>query len=387
MCFVCIIRGPARLEALAPRTIPAQAPRTHYYRPSAGVALRRGKAVVVPRALQVPSALQGLAAAHVLHYGLAVRGGRSKKGNCMRFSIFAVVVAILLSNVAGAAPPFVASASAPGPLVESKDDNLNIWRNVSDYAFASKSGAIDLLSEDPKTFIVAWTPPDFARQEIRRTLVLLHPMNGIAYTEFRQALQAASKDHYALLAIQWWVAPEEHLGARGIYELADRGLHYLSDKYHATPHAAALWATGRAATFAYEIAYWDRKLATNHFALFVCNSGGLHPETPSALMRKIRDGDLGDTPYAGAHFFLYAATKDDAATTSPTVQSPPLAETLKAAKAIIEDSGGKVDALIVDPAAKSTAFRSPTNSHAADAVQLFLDLTSDVHATTRPAAN
>lgn len=282
----------------------------------------------------------------------------------------AVVCLLLCAAVpACAAPPFVTPATVPAPLEESDKDNLNVWQNVPEYASVKPAGGRVLLSAEPRTFMVAWVPEGFAKQETRRVLVVLHPLTGQAYAGFRAALPAARRHGYAVLAVQWWVGPDEHLGPRTVYDLVHRGLGYMREKWRVTPHAAALVATGRAATYAYEMAYWDRKLATDHFAVVVCNSGGVHPETPSPLLRKIRDGDLGDEPYAGVHFFLYAGLKDD-----PPGDAPRLEEAMKAAKALVEGSGDTVDAFVIDAEARAADFRLGKGP-GEDAVKLFVSLT------------
>ena len=81
----------------------------------------------------------------------------------MRY-VYAFAVAVFcLAMIARAGPPYVAPATGPAPLEESDKDNLNVWENVPEYAFATDAKARVLISAEPKTFMVVWAPPGYAK--------------------------------------------------------------------------------------------------------------------------------------------------------------------------------------------------------------------------------
>jgi len=265
-----------------------------------------------------------------------------------------------------------AFATDLGALRETTTDLLGIYQRtpVEQMRRVLDDGAraVDLVNLG--TFFVVWVPPDYAAQERKRVLVVLHGSEGSAYAGVDAELEYAKKHRYILLSVQWWLGePEAYLPALETYAVIELALRYASEAYSADPRRSALVAFSRGSAQSFEITYWDRALGNGYFALTIAHSGGIPIDHPPAFTQRLLAGDFGSAPLTGARFFLYCGMKDEEWGIAQCEQ-------MGNAERIVTAYGGIIERLIVDPEGSHQGYRRNPAWHEAG-IEAFLRLTVD----------
>ena len=187
----------------------------------------------------------------------------------------------------------------------------------------------------------------------------------------RAELDHAIEHGYALVAAQWWRGggPDDYFSPLETYSLVALALRYMTEAYGADPSRTALVAFSTAAARSYEITYWDRALGTDYFALTISHAGGIPTEHPMPFVTRLLAGEFGETPFAGARFFMYCGMKDEA-------WGPESCARMRNAEQIVTDYGGLVERFIEDPEGTRRGYRLNPEWHEAG-VETFLRLTAD----------
>jgi len=197
----------------------------------------------------------------------------------------------------------------------------------------------------------------------------VHGSNGDAYSTIAGRLRHAQRHRYALVAIQWWLGEDEiYLPTEAVYQLLTTALEYMAQEYDADIHKAAYEGFSRGSAISYEIAYLDRTIGTNHFALFICQSGGMHDPGPP-FIESLRAGELGNNVFEGQHFFMYCGMQDEQ-------WGSAMCDYMHNAEQLVTEYGGTVERFIEDPQGGHAGLLK-TDAYYEDAIETWFELTSD----------
>ncbi len=253
-------------------------------------------------------------------------------------------------------------------LQESTRDMLGFYKTSPAYQAVIDAGVRVVNVPELGSFFALWIPDSYAEQEVQRVMALVHGTSDNAYSTIAGQLRRAQHHNYALVAVQWWMGEGEiYLPTDAVYQLLAAALEYVGQEYGADIHKAAYEGFSRGSAIAYQIAYLDRSLASNYFALFICQSGGMHDPGPP-FMQSLRAGNLGDDAFGGQHFFMYCGMKDEQWGTA-------MCEYMHNAEQTVIKYGGTVERFIEDPQGGHAGLLK-TDAHYEDAIKTWFELTT-----------
>ncbi len=263
-------------------------------------------------------------------------------------------------------PPPVTSALVAG-LEESTTDPLGFHETSPEYQKAMDAGVRIVNVPELGSFFALWIPEGYAQQEVRRVMAVVPGSNGIVYKSFDLRIEQARKHGYAIVSVQWWMGEREaYLEPSVVYSLLATALEYVGLHYEADVHQAAYEGFSRGSAIAYQVAYWDRTLGSDYFALFICHSGGMHDPGPP-FIEGLRAGKWGDDVFQGQHFYMYCGLKDKQ-------WGQAMCQYMHNAEQIVTKYGGTVERFIEDPEGGHADFLL-TDTYYEDALQVWFRLT------------
>lgn len=263
-------------------------------------------------------------------------------------------------------PPPVSPELVAG-LEESTTDILGFHKTSPDYQKAIDAGLRVVNVPELGSFFALWVPDEYNQQEVRRVMAVVPGTKGVVYKTLGLRLPHARAHGYALVIVQWWLGEgDDYLPASVVYSLLAAGLEYVGAEYGADVHRAALEGFSRGSAISWEIAYWDRALGNDYFALFICHSGGMHDPGPP-FIAGLRAGAWGDDVYAGQHFYMYCGMKD-------RQWGPAQCEYMHNAEQMVIEYGGTVERFIEDPTGDHADFLLKDDYYE-DAVRAWFELT------------
>lgn len=217
-------------------------------------------------------------------------------------------------------------------------------------AFARDQSAEITPTRDGRSFTLWWQKPDFDPAH-DTVFVSMHGHQGWAMKDFQVWHPKLQDRRYAFLGIQWWYGRSaESIGyakPREIYgwirdELEKRGI----PKKHVIFTGFSMGSAN-----SYAVTFLDRMQAEPYFAITISNAGYLEADYPPN--RGFLDKRGGPTPFAGAHWILYCAEKDE--------QRPQTCENMVHTKETLEELGATVEKFIRDPSSGHGGFMKTQN--------------------------
>jgi len=218
------------------------------------------------------------------------------------------------------------------------------------------------------SFFTLRIPYGYASQDEHRVMLLVHGSDGDAYSMIAGRMKRAQDHGYALVAVQWWLGESDrYLEPEIVYLLISTAMEYVGRTYGADIHAAAYEGFSRGSAIAYQIAYSDRVLDSDYFALFICHSGAMH-EPGSLFIENLRTGAFGENAFEGQHFFMYCGMKDEQWGTA-------MCDYMDDAEQIVTKHGGIIERFVKDPDGNHGGFLE-SDTYYEDAINTWLKLAS-----------
>jgi predicted esterase len=236
-------------------------------------------------------------------------------------------------------------------IVESDTDVLGNYQkpqHARSYALLRERGLRVLNIPSEERYAAVWKPEGYASNRI---LVLLHGTAGAAYDGMKDELDMAEAYDLMLVGVQWHDdRTNTYDTGDKIYRRIDRVLRYLHETDGVPLTKVALSGFSRGGAMSYEVTWRDLQ-SNRYFDLTIAHSGGVHPDgviapresnVPGVFLEKLLNDQLGPSPFAGSHFFLYAGMKDEQWDTR-------MAEYIAVARDLVTKGGGTVVECIIDP--------------------------------------
>lgn len=202
-----------------------------------------------------------------------------------------------------------ASAQSPDDLAEPARSLYERARaaNPARVQYALERGVQVFATSDSRSFYLLWVPPGVAPTN-QPVITTLHGSGSWAFDEFFLWRELAEEYGFAVLALQWWMGPDESVQAYLPPDLMHRELHRALSLRENREGTVLLHGFSRGASNIYAIAAADRQSRDRYYAMILANAGGASPDFPPNM--EITRGTLGYNIFAGTYWTMFCGGLD-----------------------------------------------------------------------------
>jgi len=195
-------------------------------------------------------------------------------------------------------------------------------------------------------YFIAWFPEDWEEAENRTLVISLHGSCDCPEDIWQGWYEMSPHHSYALMALQFLdpsaIDLEEADDVLIVYKNLETIIELLQENCPVDGSKTFLYGLSRGSILSFSLAVLDRaESGLGAFTAFISDSGAWRLEYPPPwAIQNVIDSDDREA-FSGARFWMYYGLMDP----SPLEQ----AERMENAKQFVEDYGGVVDRLFVDP--------------------------------------
>jgi hypothetical protein len=192
---------------------------------------------------------------------------------------------------------------------EDKRDLLNIYlQDKAGYEAAKKAGAKIVNIPELNTFFVYYVHDGFQGMLEKRFFVIQHEQNENAYQSLLKMLPLIKGKYVGVVSVQWKIpvatGVTRDLETDALYQALSRAADYLGCHETARRNLAVWVGFGKAASYAADIAFLDRKTGNKNFVVYSCISGAIDESTQN--VKDMLIVKYGQDPLEDAQFHLWA---------------------------------------------------------------------------------
>ena len=216
--------------------------------------------------------------------------------------------------------------------------------------FAEQMGAQIIPTQDGRSYVLWWKPANFDPSQ-NTVFVSLHGHGGWVQKDFQVWYPRIKDRGYAFLAVQWWYGRSmESIGyakPNDIYKWIREAL-----DAEGIPHGHVIFeGFSMGGANSYAVTYLDRLQNPPYFAVTISNAGAMEPDFPPN--RPFLEQPEGSKPFAGVHWILFCAERDE--------QHPESCDHMEKGKTELEVRGATIDLFTRDPESGHGGFMKPSN--------------------------